>query len=84
MTPESCRSKKREVEHDHDLEGGVGDSVALPDPCKDNCCSGSNALELKTQAPLQLHHHVVHKALRSVIEARNPLQLRELVVVEDG
>ena len=29
-------------------------------------------------------HYEVHKALRSVIEARNPLQLRELVVVEDS
>ena len=29
-------------------------------------------------------HCVVRKALRSVIEARDPLQIRELVVIENG
>ena len=84
MTPESCRSKKREVEHDHDLEGGVGDSVAFPNPCKMVRVVSAARVNPRFMQFIAVVHYEVRKALRSVIEARNPLQLRELVVVENG
>ena len=84
MTPESCRSKKREVEHDHDLKGSVGDSVAFPNPCKMVCVVSAARVNPRFMQFIAVVHYKVRKALRSVIEARDPLQIRELAVIENG
>ena len=84
MTPESCRSKKREVEHDHDLEGSVGDSVAFPNPCKMVRVVSAARVNPRFMQFIAVVHYKVRKALRSVIQARDPLQRRELVVVGNG
>ena len=66
------------------MEGSVGDSVAFPNPCKMVRVVPAARVNPRFMQFIAVVHYEVREALRSVIEARDPLQLRELVVIENG